>query len=191
MKILFVSFEDSFERNIISYLSKFSEVQVSHFKDVMQFVGIPFNAVVFGPGPGHVEEYLVAVDFIEVLYKKKVPLIGICLGHQLILHTLFNGAVVKSDTPAHGKRVKLIDQYGSLVQRYNSWTVKLNESDDSSLVYDENGELAIYVSSRVLTMQFHPESVGTNCPNQYFQKIHSFIVHNDNDEIESKWTLQS
>ncbi len=190
MKILFISFEDSFEKNILSYLNEFSSTTIKHHR-CLSSNDLNFDGIILGPGPGHVDEYCDVFEFVKLASVSGIALVGICLGHQILLKVLFNASIVKSLKPVHGRRLRLSGEGGDLVQRYNSWTCIDLLPDSGAMTYDENGELAIFESAKLLTFQFHPESVGTNCPTQYFKKIHSFIVHNIKDELESKRTLQS
>lgn len=109
-------------------------------------------------------------------------MIGFCLGHQLLLNHLKGIKIIKSSKLIHGQAVRLKEIPDQSVCRYNSWTCDVNNVERSYLVFDEFGELAMYKDNQLLTMQFHPESVGTSCPEYFFQMVHSFVLHNIRDE---------
>ena len=106
-------------------------------------------------------------------YAGKIPILGVCLGHQIIAHHY--GAVVgKAVRPMHGKRTKIRQNGGVLfrglpgeytVTRYHSLVVK-TEVLPSQLRVDavtKHGEV-MAISHRTLPVygvQFHPEAVLT------------------------------
>lgn len=184
-KMLFISFFDSFEENIISFLSDDFAVTKVSYKDISlnQSELFFYHCYCFGPGPGNVDEYKeFCLAFINNLYKLKKPLIGICLGHQLLLGNLRGAKIVRSKNLVHGQKVKLLDDDSNLVTRYNSWTVEIGKNYLKYCVFDEFGELAYFRDNQLLTMQFHPESVGTSCPEKFFEMIAEFVMHNISDE---------
>lgn len=184
-KMLFISFFDSFEENIISFLSdNFVVTKISYEEiNVNQPDFLMYECYCFGPGPGNIVEYQeYCLEFINILYQSKKPLIGICLGHQLLLGILRGAQIVKSKNLVHGQIVKLLDDDLNLVARYNSWTVEIAKNYQEYCVFDEFGELAYFRDNQLLTMQFHPESVGTSCPDKFFAMIAEFVMHNISDE---------
>ena len=68
------------------------------------------------------------------------------------------------------------------VQKYNSLTVKLNKNDCEALeekgfyLYLDSHELVMSRHKRLLTYQFHPESIGTTCPQLFFKPLLNFLL---------------
>ncbi|WP_158536932.1 MULTISPECIES: aminodeoxychorismate/anthranilate synthase component II [Halobacteriovorax] len=196
MRIIFVDFEDSFTNNIISYLShwKSCEIEVINFRDLKRHDLVNQN-IILGPGPGHPSEY---IDFfkqnnleLKANLKKARRIVGICLGHQLVLSSLYQCTINRSKYPIHGRTVKpkdlgllsgIVEETNDInLQRYNSLYVEVNSENSllkqTKLIFDNNNELLMaYEDERIFTMQFHPESVGTSCSESIFQAIERFFV---------------
>lgn len=185
-KLLFICFFDSFEENIIAKLSHNFQIDRLIFSDCnASLIDLnKYDALCFGPGPGHVLEYSkICEEFVMKASKLMIPLIGICLGHQLLLSLLRQGQIIQSPHKVHGQSVEVScggNQY--LVSRYNSWSVLLGLEYKEFSSYDQFAELALFRDHSLLTMQFHPESVGTSCPEFFFDMIHQFVMHNIRDE---------
>ncbi|MGI4992539.1 aminodeoxychorismate/anthranilate synthase component II [Halobacteriovorax sp. GFR7] len=210
MKLVFIDFEDSFTNNILSYFSEFDfEIEVINFRKLSPSNITHYlknNFVVLGPGPGHPDEYLklfkdTKIDFKAELQKAR-RLIGICLGHQIILHLFDELKVVRSSRPMHGQTVEMeigegqilfdcfseVDRevlLGAKLQRYNSLTLQIDSGcyysgswgSETQFVFDKHNELLMaYRPNHFLTMQFHPESVGTSCNNILFQAMNKFFM---------------
>ena len=182
---ILIDFDDSFSLNLIEL---FSHIGISlklvnwrdskTLKSELDFLLLENSILVLGPGPGHIREYdsffkEYIQAFLDNIHVRKI---GICLGHQLFLHHLYGLEIVKSSPAVHGRALKMND---SFVQRYNSYTVLLDPNARGSWDYslDSNGELALFRSPEVLTMQFHPESVGTNLQLSHFKDLISSFVY--------------
>ena len=132
---------------------------------------IPFKGLVLSPGPETPQK---AGNLMEILktYHDKVPVLGICLGHQAI-GTFFGADLVKCEQPVHGK-VHEIQQISShavlrnippkfLVTRYHS--LKIENIPDSliPLLCTASGEnMAVaHKDLPIIGIQFHPEAYLT------------------------------
>lgn len=191
--IYFIDFEDSFTYNLVSFFSSYNEVSLHHYSNVdFVYNNITRNDVlVLGPGPGHVDEYLNHIKhLLEYASSLGAFKIGVCLGHQLIHYCLNSCAIIRCSQPLHGQKVK-IDFFEGVVQRYNSWCVDFKSLDKKNCLFDETGELAYYFDGvNTLTMQFHPESVGTSFPEQFFGPLESFLSYSIVDECNNAvWNL--
>jgi anthranilate/para-aminobenzoate synthase component II len=187
LKLFFVDFEDSFSHNIFYFLKKIDvTAKFINYEKAPQLIDPSQDIVVLGPGPGHPEEYH---DFSSWL--KSVPVdewravMGICLGHQL----WWNNLGVKtsaSQMPKHGETLELLwpidaphlfkaDQLIK-VQRYNSLSVKVDGPLPIEVEWHaKNGEDVIMGGGKNwITYQFHPESVGTSCPEKFFDPVRSW-----------------
>ncbi|WP_027964115.1 anthranilate synthase component II [Halalkalibacillus halophilus] len=174
--ILLIDHYDSFTYNLSQYLQELGKnVQVVRpdnitFEDINQMNP---EAIVLSPGPGRPEEAQHSIEIVQHYYEK-IPILGICLGHQIIAKA-FGGTVSKASKLMHGKR-SLIRHQGSgafqylpqplEVMRYHSLVV-----DSLSLppffkkvaiAMDDRELMAIeHQGYPVLGWQFHPESIGT------------------------------
>lgn len=194
-KIYIIDFDDSFTYNIFSTLCEID------LKNQSRIEIIPFDklettiakrrpsqfktAYIFGPGPGRPEDYP-SFKFDDITNSSNNLLFGICLGHQL--YWKYKGLQTEASlNPMHGEAHQY--DFGFLgfktlqrVQRYNSLAVKIKADDISVLESNgwklivENNELIYAQNDRIISMQFHPESIGTTCPHLFFKPIGDFLL---------------
>lgn len=167
-KIIIVDFEDSFTHNIASALYSFENniTVISHqlfFSSTIKMClsSRKKHAVILGPGPGHPELYKAYFAAIRVLREQEnIYVMGICLGHQLL--GLMDGIIIaNSREQIHGRAVE-VDFKGTIqrVQRYNSLAL-----------YEDDKEVDIRYFTRGISYQFHPESIGTEHSEIFFQDL--------------------
>src|SRR4051812_22559549 len=97
MKVLLLDNYDSFTYNIAQYLGEFGHAPVVKRNDEIAIGEIEAMApdrIVVSPGPGRPEDAGVTVEVIRG-FGRRVPVLGVCLGHQGIGHA-FGGAVVRA-----------------------------------------------------------------------------------------------
>ncbi len=171
-KCLIVDFNDSFTYNIASSFLEVKVIsQVINWIDFLEFFQKGdttsfknFDFLVLGPGPGNPNEYW---ELGKQLGKIKKPIIGICLGHQII--GKYFGAKIVKTAPIHGRAVKvnlpnwkvfneLRTKLGNsiLVQKYNSLKIENNKTGSIKGMNED-----FIFRQNFLSMQFHPESIGT------------------------------
>ncbi len=85
MKIILIDNYDSFTFNLYHYLSSFSKVDVfrNDKVDHLFILKKRYNKIVISPGPGNPNQSGNCLKIVKNLYKK-VPILGVCLGHQII-----------------------------------------------------------------------------------------------------------
>jgi anthranilate/para-aminobenzoate synthase component II len=181
-----IDFDDSFTFNVVQELARASiQCEVIHWLD---FEDLPDDGLlILGPGPGHPDDYQRIFPLVLKWLKGQKPFFGICLGHQ-ILWRLMGEDVVRSKEPLHGQRMKLelTDEWKQFlelsdeawVQRYNSLTVlsQAGIRNPQFTNFIQNEEILITRGERLLTYQFHPESVGTSFRQAYFMPILRYLV---------------
>lgn len=185
MNAVFVDFDDSFSFNVIQELEELGlSVTVLHWLD---FDELPkTDLLVLGPGPGHPDDYQRIFPLLKDWMEAKKPLLGICLGHQLYWRIL-GEEVIRSKEPLHGQKIELqltaewkksLELQGNpMVQRYNSLSImgQVSSRYPHLQTFVQDGEILITKGERVLTYQFHPESVGTTCPRSFFLPVLSIM----------------
>ncbi len=162
--IVIVDNYDSFVYNIAEYVSFFDRVRVVSRERVGELYEMDFDGLIISPGPGKPDKKL------SFIFNFDVPVLGICLGHQLIAE-VFGGKIGKV-APVHGK-ASLVrhDSDGVFrgvrnpvrVGRYHSLAV-LDVPDGFvvSAVSDDGIVMGIRsCDGRIEGLQFHPESVLT------------------------------
>ena len=103
-RVLMIDNYDSFTYNLVQYLRELdAEVEVvrNDAIDVADVAALAPDRIVISPGPCTPTEAGVSLDLIRV-YAGKLPILGVCLGHQAIGQA-FGGRVVRAKTVVHGK----------------------------------------------------------------------------------------
>ena len=173
--ILVIDNYDSFTYNLVQYLQELGcEVEV-YRNDAITAEGIGAlgpEAIVISPGPKTPDDAGVTLAAVRSL-SGKVPILGVCLGHQAIGQA-FGGRVVRAPTLMHGK-TSLIEHDGRTIfeglpnpfeaTRYHSLVVD-PKSVPSDLEVSATAEGGVIMGLRHRShptegVQFHPESVLT------------------------------
>lgn len=175
--ILLIDNYDSFVHNLARYLRQLGQETVVARNDSMSLAEIERmepDAIVISPGPCSPSEAGLSVEIVKH-FSDKVPILGICLGHQAIA-AAFGGEVFRTQRPVHGQTRDIIhDQRGVFRGLPNPLTAGLYHSlavDPSSLpeeleVTAQSGEEIVmgirHRSRPIVGLQFHPESILTRC----------------------------
>ena len=103
--IVLIDNYDSFVYNIYQYFSELGEKVKVYRNDEISIDGLMklknMKAIVLSPGPGNPNDAGICLEVIQEFHRK-VPILGICLGHQAI-GQYFGGEVVKAKRQLHGK----------------------------------------------------------------------------------------
>ena len=173
--ILMIDNYDSFTYNLVQYLREMTPAVVVYRNDaitVEQIAELNPAAIVISPGPGRPENAGVSCPAIRA-FAGKIPLLGVCLGHQAIGH-YFGGRVVRAGRLMHGKLSPILhrgtDVFRGLpspfrATRYHSLLVERATLPDCLEVTAETAEGEImglrHQTLPVWGVQFHPESIAT------------------------------
>lgn len=160
--ILVIDCYDSFVYNLVEYLSLFDKVKVLSKENAKEAKKINFDGIVISPGPGKPDKEL------EFLFDFDVPILGVCLGHQIIAE-IFGGKVGKVK-PVHGK-ASIITHDGEGIfknvrnpikaGRYHSLAVlEVPKGFKVTAISEDNVIMGIRKGT-IEGIQFHPESVLT------------------------------
>lgn len=173
--ILMIDNYDSFTYNIVQEFGMLgADVRVAK-NDAIDCAGIAAlrpAALVFSPGPGNPDTAGITLAAVKA-FAGKVPLLGICLGHQSIAQA-FGGRIVGAKRIMHGKTSQLKHDgrglfrgfpQGMEVMRYHSLAVERATLPDCFEISAEaeDGEI-MGLRHRTLpveSVQYHPESIGT------------------------------
>ena len=175
MSLLLLDNYDSFTYNVYQLLSELGvdvEVIRNDQTTVPEVEAKHYEGIVISPGPGVPKDAGISEDLIRTL-GGKVPILGICLGHQVI-GEVFGGNVVRAPQPVHGKTTEVVHQgdglYTDLPQpftagRYHSLIVEESSLPECLEVTARNEENLImglrHRQFNVQGVQFHPESILT------------------------------
>ena len=174
--LLLIDNYDSFTYNLAHYLGAWgAEIQV-HRNDALtatEAIALRPSHIILSPGPCGPEQVGICLDLIKLAYDARLPLLGVCLGHQSIGHA-FGGAVIRAPVPMHGK-VDAIHHKGDSVfrnlpspltaTRYHSLIVDRQTMPKNLLTTAENAEGLVmglrHADAPIHGVQFHPESIAT------------------------------
>ena len=173
--ILMIDNYDSFTYNLVQYLGQLGEEVVVRRNDEITLVEIEAmkpEAIFLSPGPCSPEQAGITCDVVRTFHTK-VPIMGVCLGHQAIGHS-FGGRVVRAGRIMHGKTSPILNDGRTIFKglsspfpagRYHSLLVEretLPECLEISAETEE-GEIMGLRHKRwpVEGIQFHPESILT------------------------------
>jgi anthranilate synthase component II len=174
MRVLVIDNYDSFTYNLVQYLGELGAAVLVRRNDEITPQGaleLHPDRIVISPGPCTPREAGVSVELIEEV-ADRVPLLGVCLGHQAIGEA-FGARVVRGE-PVHGKVAKIahdgegvyrgLDQ-GFEATRYHSLVIDPGSVPECLMVTSRTeGGTIMGVRHRELPVegvQFHPESILT------------------------------
>jgi anthranilate synthase/aminodeoxychorismate synthase-like glutamine amidotransferase len=173
-RVALVDNYDSFTYNLFQYLSELgAEVHV-HRHDAIDIAGIEAiepSHLVISPGPKTPDEAGISIDAIRH-FAGKVPVLGVCLGHQAIGQA-FGGTVIRGSEPVHGKTSEITHDGRTLfagienpmtATRYHSLVVDGDLPGELEVSAWCDGEVIMGLRHReypVEGVQFHPESILT------------------------------
>ncbi len=173
--IVMIDNYDSFTYNLVQYLRQLGESVNVIRNDVFSIKDIKtdnLSGIVISPGPGTPESAGQSISVIKH-FSGKVPILGVCLGHQSIA-VAFGGKIVSAKKIMHGKTSKVISDGKKLfhgitkpfvAMRYHSLAVSEKDLPDCLEISarTENGEIMGLRHRSHFTegIQFHPESIMT------------------------------
>ena len=174
--VLVIDNFDSFTYNLVQYIGELGARPVVYRNNAItvgEAEALGPDHIVISPGPGRPEDAGVSGDVIRA-FAPRVPLLGVCLGHQAIGH-VFGGRVVRAPRPLHGK-TSLIEHDGRGLfagvggpfpaGRYHSLVVADEPWPDDLEVAARSADDGVVMALRhrrwpLHGLQFHPESMLT------------------------------
>jgi para-aminobenzoate synthetase component 2 len=173
-KILVVDNYDSFVFNLVQYLGQLgAETTVVRNDEISVEAAIGYDGVLISPGPGTPEAAGISIPMIEFCAEKKIPLFGVCLGHQAI-GVAFGATVSRAPELMHGKTSEIIHNREGIYEnlpspftatRYHSLAIeRATVPDELQITGETEGGIVMSVRHKSLPIegvQFHPESVLT------------------------------
>lgn len=173
--LLIIDNYDSFTYNLYQYIGEiYGEIEVERndrisLKDIEK---MGTSGIILSPGPGRPENAGICVEIIKE-FGGKVPILGICLGHQAIGHA-YGGDIIKAEVIKHGKTSLAYHDGCHLfkgiktpieVMRYHSLVVDRRTLPKELVVTAETSDGVImglrHKDYPVYGLQFHPESILT------------------------------
>ena len=174
MRILVIDNYDSFVFNLVQYLGQLgAKCDVVRNDAVDVNIADKYDGVLISPGPGTPEAAGISMEMIKYCGEKKIPLFGVCLGHQAIA-AVYGAKVSRAPELLHGKTSQVHHHQSGVFQdlpspftatRYHSLAVE-RDSVPNDLEITGATESGVVMGLRhkdlpIEGVQFHPESVLT------------------------------
>jgi len=175
MKILLIDNYDSFTYNLYHYLSSLKCNVIVCRNDKIKIKEIEkkrYQKIVISPGPGNPNQAGDCLKIVKALYKK-IPILGVCLGHQII-GQVFKSKIIIAKKLMHGK-TSLIKHKGLGIfkgikkdisaTRYHSLIIDRKNLGKDLIITAETKDRIImgimHKKYNIHGVQFHPESIKT------------------------------
>ncbi len=187
--ILMIDNYDSFTFNIVQYLGELGKEVLVKRNDKITLEEIDKlnpEKIVISPGPCSPNQAGISIEVVKTFYKK-VPILGVCLGHQTIGQA-FGGTIIPAKKIMHGKTSKIIHNGDHLFKdipqkftatRYHSLVIEQRSFPDSLEITastDEDKDLSEIMGIKhkdynLFGVQFHPESILTDSGHKLLQNF--------------------
>lgn len=189
MKVLILDNYDSFVYNLAQYVGELADKVIVKRNDEINVTGVRElnpDKILISPGPGTPSDsrYFGTCTSVLKEVSREVPTLGVCLGHQGIVHA-FGGKIVRARKIRHGKTSQITHdgkgvfrgirnpfdatRYHSLVAERKSLPKALEitarSSDDNEIMGIRHKDLPIE------GVQFHPESILTTAGHQIIENF--------------------
>ena len=180
---------DSFTFNIVQYLGELGAEVVVKRNDKISLIDIDKlnpEKIVISPGPCTPNQAGISIEVVKNYYKK-LPILGVCLGHQTIGQA-FGGKIIPAKEIMHGKTSEIVHDgdylFNDIPQkftatRYHSLVIEQSSFPDSLLITASTDEAE--ASSEIMGIrhkdynlfgvQFHPESILTDSGHKLLQNF--------------------
>ncbi len=175
MKILLIDNYDSFTYNLYHYIARIRknvDVVRNDKIDSNIILRKKYNKIVISPGPGNPNQAGNCLKIVKDVHKK-IPILGVCLGHQII-GQVFGGKIINAKNLMHGKTSKITHIKKGLFKniennfkatRYHSLVVDRRKFPKKLLITAETRNKTImglmHKEYDIHGFQFHPESIST------------------------------
>ncbi len=175
--ILLIDNYDSFTFNLVQFLGDLGADCLVKRNDALtpeEALALNPEAIVLSPGPCTPNEAGICLDLVKLAAERKLPLFGVCLGHQSIGQA-FGGEVVRATEPEQGKTSPIFhdktDVFAGLpnpftATRYHSLIVRRTTMPDClvATAWTEDGTMMglRHATLPIYGVQFHPESIATS-----------------------------
>ena len=175
MKILLIDNYDSFTYNLYHYLSALKckvEIYRNDKIEIKKIISNKYQKIVISPGPGNPNQAGNCLKIVKYFYKT-IPILGVCLGHQII-GQVFKSKIIVAKKLMHGK-TSYIKHNGLGIfkgikkvisgTRYHSLIIdRKNLSKELIVTAETNDKIIMGIMHKkynVHGVQFHPESIKT------------------------------
>lgn len=183
-RVLIIDNYDSFTHTIALYFRELgyacAVIQSDSFTHPSDLRFLRFSHLVISPGPNSPKEASSSVEAIKY-FKKRKPILGICLGHQCIAYA-FGGQISRLKSPTHAKLQTLHYAKSPIFSKlkkhpticlYHSLFVSQCPKNCEVIAYDSRGIIMAIAHKKlpIYGVQFHPEAVLSQCGKQILRNF--------------------
>ena len=174
-KILLIDNYDSFTYNLYHYISSFNnnvDVKRNDKVNSKDIIKNKYTKIIISPGPGNPNQAGNCLKIVNQFYKK-IPILGVCLGHQII-GQVFGSKIIQAKKLMHGKTSLITNKKLGVLKgiknkftatRYHSLIVDRATLSNDLIVTattDDNIIMGLMHNKyQIHGVQFHPESINT------------------------------
>ncbi|HJE02986.1 Anthranilate synthase component 2 [Aliarcobacter thereius] len=185
--ILMIDNYDSFTYNIVQYcLELGADLKIIRNDELTleEIISLNPNKIIISPGPATPNEAGICLEVIDY-FSGKIPIFGICLGHQAIAQS-FGAKVVRAKNLMHGKtsRIKVLENtkiFETLPKeftqtRYHSLSVENKDLPEELIItsrsLDDDEIMSLEIKDKnIFGVQFHPESIMSEYGHKIFENF--------------------
>ncbi len=184
--LLIIDNYDSFTYNLVQYFGELGAAMTIRRNDKVTLDDIETQIkptrILISPGPGTPDDAGVSLEILEK-FAGRVPLLGVCLGHQAI-GQVFGGKVIRAPFPVHGKPVEIKHDGKTIFKdldenfqagRYHSLIVERDSLPDCLEISATSPDGLImamrHKTLKIEGVQFHPESILTGAGKKLLQNF--------------------
>jgi anthranilate synthase/aminodeoxychorismate synthase-like glutamine amidotransferase len=195
--IVMIDNYDSFTYNLVQYIEALGAPVLVFRNDVVSLSAIDTMdpaGIVISPGPGRPESAGVTLSVVKE-YSGRIPILGVCLGHQAIA-AAFGGEVVSAKKLMHGKTSTITSDGKALFQgiskpfkamRYHSLAVSKEKLPECFKIsaQSEDGEIMGIRHEKHPTegIQFHPESIMTPVGKRLLRNFLNLVAKENTNNV--------
>jgi len=184
--LLLIDNYDSFTYNLVQFLGDLgAETRVVRNDAITpeEALKLGAEAIILSPGPCAPDQAGICLELIELAARRRMPLLGVCLGHQAIGQA-FGGKVVRAPQPIHGKVSAMTHDgtgvFAGLPSPFNATRYHSLVVEEASLPQDlrVNARTAdglimglVHRELPIHGVQFHPESIASEHGHTLLQRF--------------------
>lgn len=203
--ILMIDNYDSFTYNLVQYMGELG-ADIRVFRNdkisIEEIEALRPQKIVISPGPCTPGKAGISIDVVKY-FAGKVPLLGVCLGHQSVA-VAFAGKIVRARKLMHGK-TSMIQHDGKTLfknlpnpfeaMRYHSLIVERQDLPDCFEITAETREKEImgirHKKFFIEGIQFHPESILTESGKDLLKNFLDMSSGTENKHVDTKCSAKS
>jgi anthranilate synthase/aminodeoxychorismate synthase-like glutamine amidotransferase len=186
MQGILIDFKDSYTLNLWEAFRQVGlKLDIIRYEDIenIDIFNLKIDCLILSPGPYNPSNYPNISKWIQ-FFEKKIPIIGVCRGHQII-GAYYGHSIIRAKNPIHGVPMEISLIHNELfpfekaeVMPYHSLVVSpLENSQLNIIAINDSNEIMGFKHRElpILSVQFHPESIGTKNLKEFFDVFMCFI----------------